>query len=184
MSNHTAAAAIRRAAYFLRNSSTAGLLSATSVLAICSASFAQTAPASDVELSELSVMGEASGRTLNNDLYGRGGPNGPVPGYVASRSTVGTKTDTPILETAHSVSVIGRKQIEDQNALTINQALRYTPSVTTEQRGGAGSTRLEQFSIRGLTAPIFLDNMALPTSRDAFPTVDPYRLERVDIIKG
>lgn len=166
-----------------------GFVSSTSLLALGTAAIAQPAPvppppATDIELSELSVMGEARGRSLNSDLYGRGGATGPVPGYVASRSTVGTKTDTPILETAQSVSVIGRQQIEDQNALTINQALRFTPSVTTEQRGGAGSTRLEQFYIRGFTAPIFLDNMALPTNRDAFPSVDPYRLERVDIIKG
>ncbi|WP_232631912.1 TonB-dependent siderophore receptor [Methylobacterium sp. Leaf118] len=145
---------------------------------------AQAASASDVELEELSVSGEGRGRTLGGALYGPGGAVGPVPGYVASRSSVGTKTDTPILETAQSVSVIGRAQIEDQNALTINQALRYTPSVTTEQRGGAGSTRLEQFAIRGFTAPLFLDGLSLPGSRDAFPSVDPYRLERVDIIKG
>ncbi|MET7247717.1 TonB-dependent siderophore receptor [Methylobacterium sp. EM32] len=113
-----------------------------------------------------------------------GGARGPVPGYVASRSVVATKTDTPILETAQSITVIGREQIEDQNALTINQALRYSPSVTTEQRGGAGQTRLEQFLIRGFTAPLFLDGMRLPTSRDAFPSVDPYRIERIDIIKG
>ena len=161
-----------------------GFVSTTSIFSIGTAALAEPAPATDVELSELSVMGEGRGRTLNSDLYGAGGANGAVPGYVASRSTVGTKTDTPIVETAQSVSVIGRQQIEDQNALTINQALRYTPSVTTEQRGGAGSTRLEQFFIRGFAAPIFLDNMALPGNRDAFPTVDPYRLERVDIIKG
>lgn len=113
-----------------------------------------------------------------------GGPVGPVRGYTATRSVVGTKTDTPILETAQSISVVSRKQIEDQNALTINQALRYTPSVTTEQRGGSGSTRLEQFLIRGFTAPLFLDGMRLPSSRDAGPSVDPFRLERVDIIKG
>ncbi|WP_183437294.1 TonB-dependent siderophore receptor [Methylobacterium sp. R2-1] len=145
---------------------------------------AQPAAESAVELSELSVTGEGRGATLGGALYGPGGASGPVPGYVASRSTVGTKTDTPILETAQSISVISREQIQDQNALTINQALRYTPSVTTEQRGGAGSTRLEQFSIRGFTAPLFLDGLSLPGSRDAFPTVDPYRLERVDVIKG
>ncbi|MCJ2085333.1 TonB-dependent siderophore receptor [Methylobacterium sp. E-005] len=160
------------------------ILSTTCAVCWAGIAVAQQTAATDVELSELSVMGETSGRTLNGDLYGRGGAAGAVPGYVASRSTVGTKTDTPIVETAQSVSVIGRRQIEDQNALTINQALRYTPSVTTEQRGGAGSTRLEQFYIRGFTAPLFLDNMALPGNRDAFPTVDPYRLERVDIIKG
>ncbi|MCJ2024476.1 TonB-dependent siderophore receptor [Methylobacterium sp. J-067] len=154
------------------------------MFALAGGSTAQTADTTEIELSELSVTGEARGRSLNSDLYGRGGASGPVPGYVATRSTVGTKTDTPILETAQSVSVVGRKQIEDQNALTINQALRYTPSVTTEQRGGAGSTRLEQFYIRGFSAPVFLDGMALIGGRDANATVDPYRLERVDIIKG
>ncbi|GLS51435.1 ligand-gated channel [Methylobacterium gnaphalii] len=136
--------------------------------------------AAEVELSELSVTGEGRG----GGLYDRGGALGPVSGYVATRSTVATKTDTPIVETAQSISVISRKQIEDQNPLSINQALRYTPSVTTEQRGGAGSTRLEQFYIRGFSAPLFLDGMALPGSRDASPSIDPFRLERVDIIKG
>lgn len=153
---------------------------------LCGAALPAAAqPAAEaVELSELSVTGVSRGLTLGGALYGPGGASGAVPGYVASRSTVGTKTDTPILETAQSVSVIGRKQIEDQNALSINQALRYTPSVTTEQRGGAGSTRLEQFLIRGFTAPVFLDGMALIGGRDANATIEPYRLERIDVIKG
>ncbi len=160
------------------------LLSTTFALSLSGAAYAQAAAGTEVELAELSVTGQDTARTLGGALYGPGGASGAVPGYVASRSTVGTKTDTPILETAQSISVIGRKQIEDQNALTINQALRFTPSVTTEQRGGAGSTRLEQFYIRGFTAPLFLDGLPLPGNRDAFPTVDPYRLERVDVIKG
>ncbi|WP_238313910.1 TonB-dependent siderophore receptor [Methylobacterium crusticola] len=138
--------------------------------------------AAEVALETIEV--EGGSRRENAAGTVPGGPRGPVPGYVASRSVVGTKTDTPILETAQSISVIGRDQIADQNALTINQALRYTPGVTTEQRGGAGATRLEQFSIRGFTAPLFLDGLRLPGSRDAFPSVDPYRLERIDIIKG
>lgn len=168
----------------LRQTLSVVLLSSTSGLFLAHPVWAQSVTATNVELPELSIIGEGGARTLGDALYGPGGATGPVPGYVASRSTVGTKTDTPILETAQSISVIGRKQIEDQNALTINQALRYTPSVTTEQRGGAGSTRVEQFSIRGFTAPLFLDGLSLPGSRDAFPSVDPFRLERVDIIKG
>ncbi|GBU19201.1 MULTISPECIES: TonB-dependent siderophore receptor [Methylobacterium] len=139
--------------------------------------------AGEVTLDTLAVEG-AAGPANAVAGTGLGGPQGPVPGYVASRSSVGTKTDTPILETAQSISVVGRKQIEDQNALTINQALRYTPSVTTEQRGSSGATRLEQFYIRGFSAPIYLDGMLLPGGRDAFPTIDPFRLERIDIIKG
>jgi iron complex outermembrane receptor protein len=135
-----------------------------------------------VTLDTLSVEGVGIGRNAAGSQPG--GAVGPVRGYVATQSRVATKTDTPILETAQSISVIGRQQIEDQNALTINQALRYSPSVTTEQRGGSGATRLEQFSIRGFTAPLFLDGLSLPGSRDASPSIDPYRLERVDIIKG
>ena len=158
-------------------------LSGTALFGLAVPGLAQEA-AGAVELSELSVTGEGRGATLGGALYGPGGAQGAVPGYVASRSTVATKTDTPILETAQSISVIGRKQIEDQNALSINQALRYTPSVTTEQRGGAGSTRLEQFLIRGFNAPVFLDGMALIGGRDANATIEPYRLERIDVIKG
>ncbi|SFG55172.1 iron complex outermembrane recepter protein [Methylobacterium gossipiicola] len=138
--------------------------------------------AQTVTLDTLSVEGVGRGPGVAGTEPG--GARGAVSGYVATRSVVATKTDTPILETAQSISVIGRKQIEDANALTINQALRYTPGVTTEQRGGAGSTRLEQFLIRGFSAPVFLDGMALIAGRDANATVDPYRLERIDVIKG
>ncbi|WP_298951281.1 TonB-dependent siderophore receptor [uncultured Methylobacterium sp.] len=141
--------------------------------------FAQEA--GEIALDTISVAGEGRPGAAGT---GPGGPRGPVPGYVASRSVVATKTDTPILETAQSISVIGRKQLEDQNALTLNQALRYTPGVTTEQRGGAGATRLEQFYIRGFTAPLFLDGLRLPGSRDAAPSIDPYRVERIDVVKG
>ncbi|TNC11045.1 TonB-dependent siderophore receptor [Methylobacterium terricola] len=154
------------------------------VLSAGMAAAAQAQDAAEIALDTISVDGVARPATATAAGTQPGGARGPVPGYVASRSVVATKTDTPILETAQSITVIGRQQIEDQNALTINQALRYSPSVTTEQRGGAGGTRLEQFSIRGFTAPLFLDGMRLPTSRDAFPTVDPYRIERIDIIKG
>ncbi|MGU3286129.1 TonB-dependent siderophore receptor [Methylobacterium mesophilicum] len=160
------------------------LLSTTCAVVAPGAAGAQTAPTTDIELSELSVTGVAPGRTLNGDLYGAGGATGPVPGYVASRSTVGTKTDTPILETAQSVSVVSRQQIQDQNALTVTQALRYTPGVFAESRGGAGSTRLELFNIRGFAAPVFLDQMAIIGGRDANTSIDVYRLERIDIIKG
>ena len=113
-----------------------------------------------------------------------GGARGPVPGYVASRSVVGTKTDTPILETAQSISVIGRKQLDDQSPMSASQAMRYTPGVQPELRGGAGATRLELFTIRGFQAPTFLDGLRLIGSRDVYPTVDPFRLERIDIVKG
>nr|USU30577.1 TonB-dependent siderophore receptor [Methylobacterium sp. OTU13CASTA1] len=158
------------------------LLSSVAMSGLSAGGASAQPAAQTVTLDTLSVEGVGRGPAVAGT--DPGGALGAVPGYVASRSVVATKTDTPILETAQSVSVIGRKQIEDANALTINQALRYTPGVTTEQRGGAGSTRLEQFLIRGFNAPVFLDGMALLGGRDANASVDPYRLERIDVIKG
>ncbi|MDB5648377.1 MAG: TonB-dependent siderophore receptor, partial [Methylobacterium sp.] len=78
------------------------------------AGFAPTATraqnASDtVTLDTLSVEGVGIGRNAAGSQPG--GAVGPVRGYVATQSRVATKTDTPILETAQSISVIGRQQI-------------------------------------------------------------------------
>ncbi|WP_249120081.1 TonB-dependent siderophore receptor [Plastoroseomonas hellenica] len=106
----------------------------------------------------------------------------PVRGYVAEIAATGTKTDTPIIETPQSISVVTRDQIEAQSAHNLNAIMRYTPGVAVETRGVVG--RLDQYSIRGFTAPQFLDGMRTFGGRDANPSVDPFRLERVDILRG
>src|SRR5690606_1403291 len=57
--------------------------------------------------------------------------NGPVAGYVATRSAAGTKTDTPLIETPQSVSVVTADQMRVQKASTLADALGYTASVVT-----------------------------------------------------
>ncbi|PPK76183.1 TonB-dependent receptor-like protein [Methylobacter tundripaludum] len=49
--------------------------------------------------------------------------------YKTGTSTVGTKTDTPLIETPQSISVITNDQMEAQNVSTMAEALRYTPGV-------------------------------------------------------
>jgi iron complex outermembrane receptor protein len=56
-------------------------------------------------------------------------------GYVAPNSTTATKTDTPLLATPQSVSVVTRKQIAAQNATTLAETLRYTPGIQSETFG-------------------------------------------------
>lgn len=107
----------------------------------------------------------------------------PTLGYVARASVSATKTDTPLIETPQSVSVITREQIADQGAQTLNQVLRYTAGVATESRG-ATATRLDQFNVRGFSASTYLDGLRVFGGRDALPQVDAYRLERVDVLKG
>ncbi|HEY9275446.1 MAG TPA: TonB-dependent siderophore receptor [Achromobacter sp.] len=104
-------------------------------------------------------------------------------GYVAAVSASATKTDTPLIETPQSISVVTREQITEQGAQTLNQVLRYTAGVATESRG-ATATRLDQFSVRGFSASSYLDGLRVFGGRDALPQVDTYRLERVDVLKG
>ena len=107
----------------------------------------------------------------------------PTVGYVATASASATKTDTPLIETPQSVSVITREQITEQGAQTLNQVLRYTAGVATESRG-ATATRLDQFNVRGFSASTYLDGLRVFGGRDALPQVDAFRLERVDVLKG
>lgn len=107
----------------------------------------------------------------------------PTVGYVARASVSATKTDTPLIETPQSVSVVTREQITEQGAQTLNQVLRYTAGVATESRG-ATATRLDQFTVRGFSASTYLDGLRVFGGRDALPQVDAYRLERVDVLKG
>lgn len=79
--------------------------------------------------------------------------SGPVEGYVARRSATGTKTDTPILETPQSVSVIARERIEDQGAQSLQEALRYSAGVQSEPLGF--EPRLPFIHIRGFDVSDF-----------------------------
>ena len=86
--------------------------------------------------------------------------SGPVLGYVAKRSEAGTKTDTKLIETPQSISVVPQDQITQQGAQTLNEALHYTAGVATETRGGV-ATRYDQMTIRGFTPDYYLDGLKL-----------------------
>jgi len=107
----------------------------------------------------------------------------PVAGFVAGVSASGTKTDTPIIETPQSISVVTADEIRARDAQNLNQVLRYTPGVVTETRGSA-AVRLDQMTIRGYSPTQYLDGMRLAGGRDANPSLDAYRLERVEVLRG
>lgn len=109
---------------------------------------------------------------------------GPVNGYAARVSATGTKTDTPILETPQSISVVTQDQISDQQAKTVNEALRYTPGVSLD--GFGSNVFFDSIKIRGFTAPQYLDGLRLPNDASAFavPRIETYGLERLEVLKG
>ncbi len=110
--------------------------------------------------------------------------NGPIEGYVAHRSLVGTKTNTPILEVPQAISVVGREQMSDQGAQTAVQALGYTAGVATNN--DPNDTRFNSLLIRGFSPVLYLDGMQLPAGATgrAAPKPDLGLLERIEVLKG
>lgn len=106
-----------------------------------------------------------------------------VDGYVATRSATGTKTDTPLIETPQSISVVTRDQIEAQNAQSAKEALRYTAGVSGENRGNFGG--FDIMYNRGFILDQYLDGMRLPGSSATFPPQpEMYGIERVELLRG
>ena len=113
-------------------------------------------------------------------------PRGPINGYVAERSLTATKTNTPLMETPQSISVVGREEIRDQHPNNLAEALRYVPGVASTFFGA--DTRNDWFQIRGFNAQdigLFLDGLQL-TGNFAFATwkLPTFGMERIDILRG
>lgn len=112
----------------------------------------------------------------------------PTKGYTARTSQGATKTDRPLITTGQAVSVVTRQQMEDQGAMSVNEALNYTAGVFTNFAGAA--TRYDTVSLRGFHGGdvdnVFLDGLRLMSDPGSYNIlqVDPWFLERLDIIKG
>lgn len=109
---------------------------------------------------------------------------GPVEGYLAHQSVSSTKTDTPILETPQSISVVTQDQIAAQGAQSVQDALQYTPGVSLQSYGA--NAFFDGFKIRGFNAVSYLDGLRLPADSTTFaiPKIETYGLERLEVLKG
>ncbi|AJE15531.1 TonB-dependent siderophore receptor [Stutzerimonas balearica] len=108
--------------------------------------------------------------------------DGPVEGYVAKRSVSATKTDTPIIETPQSISVITADRIRDQGSLTIQDSLRYVSGMRGEAYGF--DSRGDFSLVRGVSPAIFLDGLQQSVGSYTNTRTDPFTLERIEVIKG
>lgn len=108
-----------------------------------------------------------------------------VTGAFQKTESSGTKSSLPIAETPQSISVITKEDIAKLGLANLNQAMRYVAGVTPETRG-AGAEVYDQFTLRGFTAPIYLDGLKQfgSTSGYAVPQVDLSRLEDIQVVKG
>jgi iron complex outermembrane receptor protein len=110
---------------------------------------------------------------------------GATTGYVATSSSAGTKTNTPLIETPQSLSVVTRKELEDRNVQTLKDAINYTPGVTTSAFGY--DPRFDSFYIRGFDVTytgIYRDGLRQGGGNFAIPKIEPYGLDSVTILRG
>lgn len=106
-------------------------------------------------------------------------------GFVARTANSATKTTTDIDRVPQSVSVVTRDQMDAQGADSVGAALRYTPGVRSEAYGV--DTRYDWFFMRGFSAQdngLYLDGLQLHSQSYANFRVDPYGLEREEVLLG
>ncbi|WP_411035922.1 TonB-dependent siderophore receptor [Shinella sp. BYT-45] len=109
----------------------------------------------------------------------------PVKGIVAKSTRTGSKAATAINEIPQSVSVVGREQIDDQSPQKVDEALRYVAGVNASTYGTDSDT--DWLFIRGFQADqtgVFLDGLSLYQHGFGTFLVDPFFLERIEVIKG
>ncbi len=106
-------------------------------------------------------------------------------GYVAKSGRTATKTDTPIAETAQSVSMVSRKQLDDLTPQNLTEAVSYTPGVRAGQYGA--EPRFDAFKVRGIdltTTGIFRDGLRQVSSPNGSARLEPYGVEAISILRG
>ena len=115
-----------------------------------------------------------------------GTATGPVEGIVAEASATGTKTDTPLIETPRSISVVTAGEIAQRGgAQTVGDALGYTAgvfSVPIATNRANWTERIRGFSTFRST---FVDGLIDPNGPGrGQPQIEPWGAERIEVLKG
>lgn len=108
--------------------------------------------------------------------------DGPVRGYVARRSVSATKTDTPLVETAQSISVVTRDRLEAQGIVSVQDALLYTAGARAEPYGL--DNRGDWAQLRGASFTQYQDGLRMLFGSYNNIRPDAYTLERVEVLRG
>lgn len=106
----------------------------------------------------------------------------PVQGYVASRTSGGTRTDAAIHDVPQSIQVVGRSLIDDRQT---NRMGDVVANVSSARPGATSGNRTEEILLRG-----FSTSYAATDGRANSPIwgdglfADLANVERVEVLKG
>ena len=149
---------IKNAPHFKRST-----LASVVALALCHSPYSMAAELSgdETEMETISVLGKAYRNTA-------------------------TKTSLTPEETPQAINVIDGELLKERGAQSLNEALRYTPGVVTETKGGA-VTMYDTFTIRGFSvSQSYYDGLILQQLNgwNLQPQIDPIALQQVEVFKG
>lgn len=110
-----------------------------------------------------------------------------ITGYVARRSRAASKTNSSLVETPQSISVITQENLADRQVQSVSEALLYSANVNGQRYGA--DTRSDYFTIRGFNSDLYLDGLRVPqianqTGGYAGFMMEPFSLDRVEVLRG
>lgn len=138
-------------------------------------SMAQAQSESDeIQLDTIKVEGSSADALENVEVYAAEAAG------TALRGLPGDLRTTP-----RSVTVISTQQIQDQGAQSLEDAIAYSPGVTSQTYGQDG--RYDQFAIRGFesnTSSNYRDGMPFRTFGWGAPRTELFGVERIEVLRG
>ena len=110
----------------------------------------------------------------------------PVRGLVARRSASATKTDTPLLETPQTITVVTAEQMQVQRVRDLEQAFEYSAGVrpVAGYSGSYDAIYSRGFWADARNGSLFADGLKVSDNSWASGKQEPYGLERVELVKG
>lgn len=103
-------------------------------------------------------------------------------GLVASRGSSGTKSDTALVETPQSLSVISKEEIALRKPSRIDEAIAYTAGGVPVS--ATVDLRYDVYTLRGFAVDPFLDGLRLDSLVYGAPIGEPYGMERIEVLRG
>ncbi|BFM50686.1 TonB-dependent siderophore receptor [Marinomonas sp. THO17] len=105
--------------------------------------------------------------------------------YVSDVAQTATKSDEEIVKIPRAVSVVTQEQMDDRAPISISDALQYTPSIQTNFYGE--DNKQDWFVVRGFAQAnngLYQDGTRLYSSGFYSWQIDPFMLERIEILRG
>lgn len=101
-------------------------------------------------------------------------------GYAARAIAAGGKEAVPLLEVPNSVTVITRQRMDDQNVVTIDDALKDVPGVSVVP----WDTSTSQYYSRGYALDVMYDGVPAYSSTSGLQEFDMSIYERMEVQRG